>query len=38
LLPDPVRSTTDVVTALRGGSTVPFRAEAERRRKRFGLF
>ena len=37
-LPDPVRSTTDVVTALKSGSTVPFRADGARHRKRFGLF
>lgn len=36
-LPDPVRSTADVVKALKQGRTVPRRIEA-RRRHRFGLF
>jgi hypothetical protein len=36
-LPHPVRSTADVVTALKDRVTVPHRAQAERR-KRFGIF
>ena len=36
-IPDPVRSTADLVTALRTGATYPVRPVAERRR-RFGLF
>ncbi|MFA4966164.1 MAG: PHP domain-containing protein [Thermoleophilia bacterium] len=36
-LPDPVRSTADVVTALKLGRTTPHRPEALRRR-RFGIF
>ncbi len=38
-LPDPVRSTADVVDALRRGATVPRRPETppRRRRRRFGL-
>jgi predicted metal-dependent phosphoesterase TrpH len=35
-LPDPVRSTADVVTALKTGRTVPHRTEV--RKRRFGLF
>lgn len=38
LLPDPVRSTADVVTALKARTTVPQRADDSGRRKRFGLF
>jgi len=38
LLPDPVRSTADVVTALKTRATVPHRTDNGRRRKRFGLF
>jgi hypothetical protein len=42
-LPDPVRSTADLVTALKTRATTPHRADGERgggerRRKRFGLF
>jgi hypothetical protein len=36
-LPDPVRSTADVVTALKQRRTIPHRPEALRKR-RFGLF
>jgi hypothetical protein len=36
-LPDPVRSTADVVTALKLGRTIPHRREAPRRR-RLGIF
>ena len=36
-LPDPVRSTADVVAALKQRRTVPHRPEAPRKR-RFGLF
>lgn len=36
-LPDPVRTTADVVTALRSRSTRPVRPDVERRR-RFGIF
>lgn len=38
LLPDPVRSTADVVAALKARTTVPHRADNGGRRKRFGLF
>jgi hypothetical protein len=37
-LPDPVRSTADVVNALRTGTTEPYRADGGGRRRRFGLF
>ncbi len=37
-LPDPVRSTADVVEALRLRGTVPHRREAPPARRRFGLF
>ena len=37
-LPDPVRSTADVVEALRLRNTVPHRREAPATRRRFGLF
>ena len=37
-LPDPVRSTADVVTALKGRRTVPVRAAAPARHRRFGIF
>lgn len=37
-LPDPVRSTADVVAALKERLTVPRRREAPRRRRRFGIF
>jgi hypothetical protein len=38
LLPDPVRSTADLVAALKARVTVAHRTDTERRRKRFGLF
>jgi predicted metal-dependent phosphoesterase TrpH len=37
-LPDPVTSTTDVVEAIRNGSTVPHRTQAAAPRRRFGIF
>jgi predicted metal-dependent phosphoesterase TrpH len=37
-LPDPVRSTADVVAALRQRRTIPHRSAAPRRRRRFGIF
>ncbi len=37
-LPDPVRSTADVVVAIRAGRTTPHRSEAPARKRRFGLF
>jgi len=37
-LPDPVRSTADVVAALRERRTIPHRREARRKRRLFGLF
>jgi predicted metal-dependent phosphoesterase TrpH len=37
-LPDPVRATADVVDALRRGLTEPYRDDASRARRRFGLF
>lgn len=37
-LPDPVRSTADVVAAIKERRTVPHRAAAARRRRRFGIF
>ncbi len=37
-LPDPVRSTADVVTAVKAGHTTPHRAKAPARKRRFGLF
>jgi hypothetical protein len=37
-LPDPVRSTADVVTALKERRTIPHRLETPRKRRRFGIF
>jgi hypothetical protein len=37
-LPDPVRSTADVVAALQQRRAIPHRREAPRRRRRFGIF
>ena len=37
-LPDPVRSTADVVTALKQRRTTPHRRETPRKRRRFGIF
>ncbi|HEY5388288.1 MAG TPA: PHP-associated domain-containing protein, partial [Thermoleophilia bacterium] len=37
-VPDPVRSTVDVVTALKERRTIPHRREMPRRRRRFGVF
>jgi histidinol phosphatase-like PHP family hydrolase len=37
-LPDPVRSTADVVTALKERLTIPHRRETPRKRRRFGIF
>jgi hypothetical protein len=37
-LPDPVRSTADVVTALKQRLTTPHRSETPRKRRRFGIF
>jgi hypothetical protein len=37
-LPDPVRSTADVVTALKQRRTIPHRRETPRKRRRFGIF
>jgi predicted metal-dependent phosphoesterase TrpH len=37
-LPDPVRSTADVVAAIRYGRTVPHRRDAAVKRRRFGIF
>jgi hypothetical protein len=37
-LPDPIRSTADVVHALRRGLTIPHRRRMPAQRKRFGLF
>ena len=36
--PEPVRSTADVVTALKARLTIPHRRETPRRRRRFGVF
>ncbi len=36
-VPDPVRSTADLVDAIKGGTTVPHRAEAPRRQRRLGF-
>jgi hypothetical protein len=37
-IPDPLRSTADVVTALKERRTIPHRREAPRKRRRFGIF
>lgn len=37
-IPDPVRSTEDIVTAIKQRLTVPHRSEAPRRRRRLGIF
>ena len=37
-LPDPIRSTADVVAALQQGRAVPHRRSAPAHRRRFGLF
>ena len=36
--PSPVRSTVDVVTALKARLTIPHRTQPARRRRRFGIF
>jgi hypothetical protein len=37
-IPDPLRSTADVVTAIKQRRTIPHRRQAPRKRRRFGIF